>query len=137
MLIPLSARKKDRLLAYAEKLQSFLNQKEQQGQLHQLSISSLAYTLQTGREAMVERVIFQVDSMSELISALRDFAAGKLSANTLQGQKSKEANDGLLEQDKEEVPKEVVSQWVSDGELNKIAKAWVEGTEIDWDALYG
>ncbi len=76
MLIPLSARKKDRLLAYAEKLLSFLNQKEQQGQLQQLSISSLAYTLQTGREAMVERVIFQVDSMSELISALRDFAAG-------------------------------------------------------------
>ncbi|MBV2240671.1 hypothetical protein KQR57_05295 [Bacillus inaquosorum] len=50
--------KKDRLQAYAEKLLAYLNKKEQEGQLQHLRLSSLAYTPQTGREAMAERVVF-------------------------------------------------------------------------------
>ncbi|MBO1582982.1 SDR family NAD(P)-dependent oxidoreductase [Bacillus sp. XF8] len=137
MLIPLSARKKDCLQAYAEKLLTFLKRKEQEGKLHHINLSSLAYTLQTGREAMEERVVFLANDMSELISALRDFCAGKPRAGTWQGQHKKGGSaTGLLNQDDEDL-KETVMQWVAKGKLTKVGQAWAEGMDIDWDSFYG
>ncbi|WP_407711722.1 SDR family NAD(P)-dependent oxidoreductase [Bacillus inaquosorum] len=137
MLIPLSARKKDRLQAYAEKLLAYLNKKEQEGQLQHLRLSSLAYTLQTGREAMAERVVFLVNDMSDLIRALSDFCAGKAHASTWQGQQQKGASTaGLLERDDEDL-NVAMMQLAAKGKLTKIAQVWAEGMDIDWDVLYG
>lgn len=137
MIIPLSARKRDRLQAYAESLLTFLNQKEQEGQLHHLQLPSLAYTLQTGREAMTERVVFLVNEMDELISALTDFCAGKTHAGTWQGQQQKgTGSTGLLDRDDEDRKKAII-EWAAKGKLTKVAQAWVQGVDVDWDVLYG
>ena len=54
-IVPLSARNKQRLTAYASCLSGFLDEAENDVSLH-----DLAFTYQTGREAMEERAVLSV-----------------------------------------------------------------------------
>lgn len=137
VLIPLSARKEDRLHAYAEKLLDFLNRQDTGGAAQPFSLASLACTLQTGREAMKERVVFLVDDPADLRAALADFLAGKSRNGVWRGQYRKGADAaGLFDGDDEDL-QETIRKWAAKGKLAKIAELWAQGVDVNWEWLYG
>ncbi|MCP6681311.1 SDR family NAD(P)-dependent oxidoreductase [Bacillus nakamurai] len=116
-IIPLSARNKDRLSAYAKKLARSLPEKA--------SISEIAYTLQTGREAMEERVVFFVKDIDDLKQKLNDFANGKENIpDCWRGQA--------------EMPELSASAPAPETDnVRLLAESWAEGKHVDWSKRYG
>jgi polyketide synthase PksL len=72
VVVPLSARTQEQLQQKGRDLLEFIESSDQA-----LDLSSLAWTLQTGREAMVERVGFVVRSLDQLTDELRAWLAGE------------------------------------------------------------
>jgi len=134
LLIPLSARTDERLHANAAALLAFL-QRASRVPADALSLRELAYTLQTGREAMEERVIFQVTTLAELMIALERFLQGQASRQQFwRGSQGKTAAqlDFIAEE-----RALLIGHWLARGQLHKLAQAWVNGIDIDWELLYG
>ncbi|WP_222933830.1 beta-ketoacyl synthase N-terminal-like domain-containing protein [Pseudomonas sp. WS 5414] len=70
VLVPLSARNEQRLQQQVARLLDYLKQ-------HSPDLAALAYTLQTGREAMAARAIFSVDSHEQLQQQLQAWIDGQ------------------------------------------------------------
>ncbi|WP_143669868.1 SDR family NAD(P)-dependent oxidoreductase, partial [Streptomyces sp. rh195] len=105
--VPLSARTERELRERARGLLAHLEDAR-----HTDSLRSIAWTLQTGREAMAERVGWAVSSRGELMSRLREFISG-----------SGSEPDPAPGQDR-------------DGLSGMIAR-WCGGGEAEWRRLYG
>ncbi|WP_045506063.1 SDR family NAD(P)-dependent oxidoreductase [Bacillus amyloliquefaciens] len=114
-IFPLSARNKDRLLAYAEKIARTLSEKT--------ALSELAYTLQTGREAMEERAVFLANDTCELKGKLNDFVKGN-------------ENIPGFWRGQAEMPELSENAPETDDPL-RLAELWAEGKTVDWNKLYG
>ncbi|CAN7392135.1 SDR family NAD(P)-dependent oxidoreductase [Trinickia sp. LjRoot230] len=73
--VPLSARTQASLHAYAARLAAFLERDErnERGGGTELELADIAYTLQTGRDAMACRAVFVVASIDALHAALRAY----------------------------------------------------------------
>ncbi|WP_432103581.1 SDR family NAD(P)-dependent oxidoreductase [Streptomyces sp. bgisy091] len=84
-------------------------------------LADIAYTLQTGREAMPERLAFTVDSLDAAVERLRSFAAGERPAGPVhtgsRGTTQPPSADGT------ESPE-------------RLARLWAQGADIDWRALH-
>jgi len=132
-LIVLSARDEDRLREYASRLLEFIRS----GPPDELNLANIAYTLQTGREAMTERLLFIVRDAAELIDKLQGFIEGKKGI--------KHCWQGHIVENKsmfhlfgsDEDTKEMVSKWIEKGKFNKMAEVWIQGAALDWNLLYG
>ncbi|MEM7125457.1 MAG: SDR family NAD(P)-dependent oxidoreductase [Chloroflexota bacterium] len=150
-LIVLSAKNEERLQEYAQNLLTFINQpptpnhqppipgSQTPAARHQPpapSLASIAYTLQTGREAMECRVAFVVNEIATLRSQLSAYIAGEKSMDYLyQGQVNEERKTmGVFAQDED--LQETLHKWILKGKLSKLAELWVSGLEIDWAMLY-
>ncbi|PCK08381.1 MAG: hypothetical protein COA42_09460 [Alteromonadaceae bacterium] len=81
---------------------------------------NLAYTLQVGRDAMVERIAFVACSCQTLQAALRD-VIGRGGAKSVDKQ-------ALLHDS---------SKWHVDDAAHQAALEWLNGEEIDWQAAWG
>ncbi|RTZ31355.1 amino acid adenylation domain-containing protein, partial [Paenibacillus polymyxa] len=128
-LIPLSAKNDQRLKAYAGDLSAFLTASQE------INLSDVSFTLQTGRMAMKSRVAFIVRNTSELVQKLDSFANGQEHIeNCWRGENNQQDSMQWFEQ--EEVFKELVSKWISNREMNKLAELWAKGFYIDWKFLY-
>ncbi|WP_226001895.1 non-ribosomal peptide synthetase, partial [Paenibacillus sp. BJ-4] len=129
-LIPLSARNQHRLTVYAHELSAFLA--ASQG----INLSDVSFTLQAGRMAMRNRVAFIVKNMSELVQKLESFANGKEHIENCWRGENNQLKDSIQLFEQEEVFKELVSKWISNREMNKLAELWAKGFNIDWRLLY-
>jgi acyl transferase domain-containing protein/enoyl-CoA hydratase/carnithine racemase/acyl carrier protein len=109
MLFPLSAKDDERLLAYAAELLSFV-----EADSDDLALSDLAYTLQTGREAMEARVAFIADGRADLIGALRTFIDG---TSDLRVRRASERSE-------------------PENALQGIADRWLDRGAVDWALLH-
>ncbi|UJF34786.1 type I polyketide synthase [Paenibacillus hexagrammi] len=143
LLIPLSAKNPERLneyvRVYVEHIKRIwpVEQAEAQSgsQDEKRRLRNLAYTLQVGREAMDERVIFVAGDTQELIAQMEAFLQGnKLHANCWKGniKQGKEIVNFLAE---DEDLQELVHNWGARGKVGKIAELWVKGYPIDWKTL--
>ena len=106
--------------------------------LHALpSLAAMAYTLQTGREAMDERLLFLVRNLDELTTGLRGFLDGEQRAAQYWRGHAKQGSDllGLFAADDE--LDGLFGQWVASGKVDKIAELWTRGLPVDWASLYG
>lgn len=149
-IIVLSARNEDRLKVYAGNMVRFL-EKVIASQKHDSSadekddikepvsnvyLSQIAYTLQTGREAMEERLALVVSSTEELYEKLHQFYHGKVDIeNFYQGNVKTGQNRSELLVDGR-AGEEFIRIIIDDKELDKLARLWVAGVEIDWKLLY-
>lgn len=115
VLVPLSARNAPRLKEQAARLLAHVVQ-------HTPDLAALAYTLQTGREAMAARAIFIVDSLEQLRRQLQAWIAGEPGVDF-----------GVASMTAEEA--------VAAGDLRQLAARWLAGAEeaeaFDWTCLYG
>ena len=131
-IIPLSARNDNRLKAYAQVLLEFLKNNTE----HYDNLADIAYTLQVGREAMKNRVVFIANNINELNQKLKDFIDGKEKIEgCLQGEE-KQSKDIVQLYEKDEDHKELVHKWITKGKVKKLAELWVKGFHIDWELIY-
>lgn len=100
-------------------------------------LHSLAYTLQTGREAMNERLAFIAHSLDELqhrlAAALDD---EQQTAEPFFRGKSKSQSDVASIFNVDEDMQGLVQSWAAKGKWAKLLEIWVKGVNIDWDVLY-
>jgi polyketide synthase PksM len=130
-LVVLSARNRDRLEAYAHQLVTFIRREAPSQSLH---LADLAYTLQTGRDAMEERLGILAGSLGELEEKLQAFLNGQHEDIFLgQVRKNKEVLAALTSDEDMAI---TVSAWISKGKYSKLMDLWVKGLSVDWNLLY-
>ena len=92
----------------------------------------MAYTLQTGREAMEERLTFVANNIIETIDGLNTYLKGD-KKEILKGNTKNDTTDFLLEG---EAGKGYIEIAIRNKEAKSLAQLWVKGVEIDWSLLY-
>lgn len=129
VLIVLSARTRERLPEMAQRLLTHLETNDGD------SLVSIAWTLQTGRKAMRERLGFPASSRAELIAKLRGFVDGQDVAGLVSGRAGVQKSDyGQGESpDVLTIDAKKITQVT---ELQKILQHWAVGGAVDWNSLY-
>ena len=125
VLIVLSAKSEERLRVYAGNIADDVLQNKN-------AITEIAYTLQVGREAQDWRLAFVAKSVEEIIIKLKDFSEGKQELNYGNSKKAKKTE--LVPEGDE--GKEYIKTLLKEADLEKLEKLWMQGTKIDWKALY-
>lgn len=117
MIVPLSAKDKDRLYKRAEDLLFHLQQNPED------HFYNIAFTLQTGREPMEERIAFIAEDQNSLRVMLENYLEGK--------------EQGIFKTTEHHHYNEAqVSAAFHHYNLEELAQAWVNKFEIDWKRLY-
>ena len=93
-----------------------------------ISFDRLAYTLQVGRTALNCRLAFSANSTSDLINKIDEFLNQKNDINFYYIENVLEAQTAK--------DKSIINQYLMQGNLDEIAKAWVAGAKPDWDLLW-
>lgn len=134
-LVILSARNRERLREYASKMADFFCNKIDQDQ-ETFSLKETAYTLQTGREEMAERIAFTAGSIAELLAKLNDYIAGKEHIpNFYTGNinNTKALHELVGDGDS---GNHFIHSLIQQRDLREIAHLWVSGVAVDWPQLY-
>ncbi|HEX6095654.1 MAG TPA: SDR family NAD(P)-dependent oxidoreductase [Thermoanaerobaculia bacterium] len=132
-LLVLSARNEEALLQYVSQYPGFL------GTLPRTpaTLKRLAYTLQTGRAEMPERVVFIARSLDEWAEQLDTFLAGEGKGSQRNVHRGTVTTGSNLEIGDTQAGRDYLRQLLRDTECAKLAELWVKGTKIDWEALHG
>jgi len=132
-LITLSAKNEERLKVYARNLADFLKQFPSA-----YSLSQIAFTLQTGREAFAFRLATVVSDIGELREKLEQYGEAEKKFFCFPvhtgNVKKQDQNTALLLEGRE--GEEFVKLIIQNRNLDKLARLCVNGAEIDWNLLY-
>ncbi|MCP4272338.1 MAG: type I polyketide synthase, partial [Gammaproteobacteria bacterium] len=137
LFIPLSAKNRERLRASVEQIYLFLQQLKEIKKDSEYRIEDIAYTLQVGRSAMKERVVFVVKDESELLEKLQSFLANEKSINACYSGSVKKNDENLEELLVDEDMSQTIASWIAKKKYSKLLKLWVKGLVFDWNRLYG
>jgi len=119
-VIVLSAKNEDRLRAYIQSMQAYL-------ETHDVELIDFAYTLQVGRDEMPERLALVVSSTEELKQKFGEIlGAGEPQGSYRNHVVNKEARTGET----------FVQALIERKELSRLAELWVSGAKIDWRLLH-
>lgn len=129
MLFVFSARKKTDLR------NQILNMKRHLWERDYLSPADFALTLLLGREAMEERLAVIASGREELLALLELALEGKVDDQRLFSGNVEDGEAGESEYAMEENGRRTLRQWVTEGVLEKLARLWTEGLDIDWREL--
>ena len=132
VMVVLSAKNTDRLKAVASNLLIYITDENQS----RPELTSLAYTLQVGREAMDHRVGMLVDSIPELAETLKKFLAKNKEADNIFYGNAKQKKDILSFFTVDEDMIGIVNIWFNKRKYKKILDLWVRGIPVDWNQLY-
>jgi acyl transferase domain-containing protein len=131
VIVPLSAKDEERLREYAERLMVHLKSGVQHRD-SKVTLKDLAYTLQTGRDAMDCRVAFVVSDVNELVSRLQALLEGTSDVSCFYGRRDKDV-DVLQTLGSDEDMQQTIRTWLSTGKLQQVAALWTIGADIDWE----
>ena len=131
IVILLSARTPEQLRQKAEDLLAFV-----QPRLHELDLASVAYTLQTGRETMDERLGFVVTSAAQLAEKLQAWVAGEEGIEDAWQGRVKRNSEALSLFSTDADLQQTVEKWLTNQKFSKLLDLWVRGLEVDWSRLY-
>jgi acyl transferase domain-containing protein len=129
-LIVLSAKDEERLRERAIQLLHAL----ECGQ-HRDELSSIAYTLQVGREAMEQRLALTAESLQDLQRKLTSYVNGEPSQDRWEGD-VKRHREVLAAFTADAGLNEVIRGWVRHGKYGKLLDLWSKGLNVDWSLLY-
>ncbi|HBF29365.1 beta-ketoacyl synthase N-terminal-like domain-containing protein, partial [Rhizobium sp.] len=97
-----------------------------------VTLQQVAWTLQTGRAAMADRVVFIVDSLDELVAGLHTFVASGADGRTcFAGTIEGSPPYGALLGDSPDM-QAMIANWFQKGELERLAQLWVIGMPLQW-----
>ncbi|WP_206410118.1 beta-ketoacyl synthase N-terminal-like domain-containing protein, partial [Lysobacter enzymogenes] len=130
----LSARTEEQLRQRARDLLAFLRRSD----APEPDLLEIAYTLQTGREAMGERLGIMAGSVDALAAKLEAFLDGRDDVAGLFQAQVRRHREGLqlISQDAD-LRATLIGKWLEQGRLSKLLELWCKGLELDWTALYG
>ena len=129
-LIPLSAKHFKALKIYARSLLDYMDENEN------IDFSDMAYTLQTGREAMACRITFFVRDKDQFRAQLIQYLNGEKDIPGFRQGDPERKNNHFLSLTMDEDIQEALNKWMIKGKLNKLAEFWVNGLNLDWHLLY-
>ncbi|NVO09902.1 MAG: SDR family NAD(P)-dependent oxidoreductase [Bacteroidales bacterium] len=141
VIIPISARTPEQLKQRVRDLLDFIRKAKQNNQLIEqaqktIDLVAMAYTLQTGRETMDERLGFIVSSIDQLAEKLQAFINGDSGIeDTYQGQ-AKIKNETLSLFSADADLQETIDKWMTGKKLSNLLSFWVKGLDLDWNKLY-
>ena len=142
-LIVLSAKNEERLKELAKNLLQFIIQNAcptKPGRAKSgssFNLTDLAYTLQVGREGMVERLALIVGSRQELEDKLKGFVEGQDNIEDLYRGHVKRNKETLTVLEADEDMAKAIDAWVKKGKYTKLLDLWVKGLVFDWIKLFG
>ena len=129
VLLVLSARDSDRIREAAANLLRFLESHED------LALVDLAFTLQVGRQPMEERLAWTASSLVEARDKLRSFINNEAGSRVFCGNAERtEETVGLLLTGPE--GKQFLATAYQNRSLEKLARLWTAGVQIDWAEFY-
>ncbi len=134
-IIVLSAKSEQQLKEYASKIVRFLEYTGANGST-QPPLESIAYTLQTGREAMDYRLALVVSCIDELADALNSHIKGQENSLKVYTGSVEDIKRQLDFLSSDEDSAELVYRWMEKGKFEKVAQLWTKGFDIDWEMLY-
>lgn len=126
-----------------EKYQMIQTQTEMVADIDTISMPSLrqiAYTLQTGRVCMEEKLAIVASSISDLYQKLEKY---------IEGEEAEEEEEGIFTGNSDSNSKEIsmllsgstrtliMDTLIENRELEKLAQLYINGIDIEWDRLYG
>jgi len=100
------------------------------------TLSDITYTLQTGREAMEERLAAVVTSVEDLRDKLRCFIAGQDNMEDFYRGQVRRDKETLRVFEVDEDLQEAVDKWIRQGKYSKLLSLWVKGLVFDWNKFY-
>ncbi|MBD1544677.1 SDR family NAD(P)-dependent oxidoreductase [Roseibium aggregatum] len=125
----LSARNRDRLIAYAGDMERFITARPD------LDLTALVHTLQTGRSQFGERLAFAFTGRDDLLRKLSSVVAGR----PLEGVYLSAGDaDAVALFGSDDDARALVAKWLRSGEangLNKVSELWAKGLAVDWPAM--
>lgn len=130
-LILFSAKTEERLQVMVEQMFKHLNS------LSGFSLSSLAYTLQTGREPMEYRIAIVVPSAAAFLKGLQAFINGEDEPSISVFKGSPEDSSRLKGFINSRLSDSVVSMLLTENNLTELAEYWVSGGKVNWELLGG
>ncbi|MBF0224370.1 MAG: SDR family NAD(P)-dependent oxidoreductase [Desulfobacterales bacterium] len=125
-IIILSAKNKERLKIYAEKMYLFLNQNINSSETSSLQI---AYTLQLGRELMPERMGFIAQDINEIIQKFEKYYSDNFETSGILAGTVKRSDEKSIEL-------KSIQSLIENKDFEKILNLWINGTDIEWQMLY-
>jgi polyketide synthase PksN len=128
-LIILSAKTEEQLRATARRLLHSI----QTHNYTQKELPAIAYTLQVGREAMQERLAFQVQHIEEMIATLTTFLNDDPTTEIIYRGQVKQAIDPSLTTD---TIQQTLTRCLTEGNYAEILTLWCRGYTITWPLLY-
>lgn len=132
-LVVLSAKSERELESYTDKLLAYCRNGTGDGG-RTIDLQSLAYTLQTGREAMQSRVGFLVSSSGELVDLMQKYRDGTTGGwGIFTGNAKKNPLPALVDG---EEGREFIVRLARNGKLSEIAELWMMGVDVEWGLLY-
>ncbi|MFD8519916.1 SDR family NAD(P)-dependent oxidoreductase [Streptomyces capillispiralis] len=134
-LFPLSAKNADRLRAYARQLLDFAKDARNKAEAADITPADLAYTLQTGREAMDERLGVVADSFAALAEKLERHLTGDTAVDGVRRGNAKRDRKELAVLPAEELA-ETVAALARRGKPTELLELWVRGAAPDWQTLH-
>ncbi|HEX2925512.1 MAG TPA: SDR family NAD(P)-dependent oxidoreductase [Ruminiclostridium sp.] len=129
VLIILSARKKESLDKLVIRMRDFFLQRKD------ISLNDAAFTLQVGREAMEERLAIITDGRDDLLSKLEGVIGGNSGIQNVFRSTVKPDTNNNAFIDSTVYATEMINNWVSNGNLIKIAELWIKGIYVDWNLI--
>jgi polyketide synthase PksM len=127
----LSAKNHEQLMAYAIQMRKFLSI-----QYSSIDINDIAYTSQTGRIPMEERLAVIVQSVESLKDKLNLFIDGNDTIEDFYRGSVKQSKGTLKLLETDEEFSEMIEKWIKRRKYSKLLKLWVKGLEFDWNILY-
>lgn len=126
-IVVLSAMSDQLLREQAELLISALHS----GEFDESSLSSIAFTLQTGRKVMDYRLALLVSTIDDLSEKLQSFIdSAEAVVCVWQGGSSIKPIAGELPSS------EAVQEWIEQGDYDQLSSSWVKGLDVNWTLLY-
>ncbi|OHX19451.1 SDR family NAD(P)-dependent oxidoreductase [Chromobacterium sphagni] len=99
-------------------------------------LASLAHTLQSGREAMEERLAAVVPDMASLRERLEQACAADPDLSGWSRGTASRGRDMLSLLADDQDLQQLLRKWVAGGKLPRLAELWAQGLAFDWSCLY-
>jgi polyketide synthase PksN len=134
-LVVLSARTAERLQVKAQQLLAYMCRND----YTESDLLDIAYTLQTGREAMEHRLAFTASSIAVMKEKLAAITAGKADHGEVEEcyrAEVKLANDTVAVLNTDEDAADLAAVWIDKGKYARLLEMWVKGLSFDWERLY-
>jgi polyketide synthase PksM len=102
-----------------------------------IDLAAVAYTLQVGRDAMEERLVFVVSSVDQLAEKLSEYINGEREIESVYQGRVEQSDEHMTSMGRDDDMQEVIDKWIARKKLAKLAQLWARGLNIDWNKLYG